>query len=229
MATAMELSRPELGGAYDITVYQLGWRLGGKGASGRGPHGRIEEHGLHVWMGFYDNAFRLMRDAYAELDRPEGAPLRTVAEAFARSSHIGLANWEPATDWTVWSSIFPDLPGEPGEALDGSPANPFTVSGYLVRMAGVMARLFETAYGRPTSERPDDDLRGMANESLVELALRAADLEHPLAVRLDLVGEPLTLGEGLGIEHRVFGGRGLQAFAARRGKQAHECPTKRGE
>jgi uncharacterized protein with NAD-binding domain and iron-sulfur cluster len=31
-----------------ITVYQLGWRLGGKGASGRGPHARIEEHGLHL-------------------------------------------------------------------------------------------------------------------------------------------------------------------------------------
>ena len=48
---------------YDVTVYQPGWRLGGKGASGRGPADRVEEHGLHVWMGFYENAFALMRRA----------------------------------------------------------------------------------------------------------------------------------------------------------------------
>lgn len=34
---------------HDITVYQLGWRLGGKGAAGRNADAgdRIEEHGLH--------------------------------------------------------------------------------------------------------------------------------------------------------------------------------------
>src|SRR5262245_42522711 len=61
---------------YDITVYQLGWRLGGKGASGRNAarEQRIEEHGLHVWGGFYENAFRVMRACYADLARPPGAP-----------------------------------------------------------------------------------------------------------------------------------------------------------
>ena len=36
---------PDWQDQYDVTVYQLGWRLGGKGASGRGKDGRIEEHG----------------------------------------------------------------------------------------------------------------------------------------------------------------------------------------
>jgi uncharacterized protein with NAD-binding domain and iron-sulfur cluster len=47
---------------YEITVYQLGWRLGGKGASGRSSdaYKRIQEHGLHVWGGFYENAFALV-------------------------------------------------------------------------------------------------------------------------------------------------------------------------
>ncbi|NJP08916.1 MAG: NAD(P)-binding protein [Leptolyngbyaceae cyanobacterium RU_5_1] len=37
LAAAFELSNtPELRSRYEITVYQLGWRLGGKGASGRG-------------------------------------------------------------------------------------------------------------------------------------------------------------------------------------------------
>ena len=38
------------------------------------PGGRIEEHGLHIWLGYYENAFRLLRECYAELgaDRAAG-------------------------------------------------------------------------------------------------------------------------------------------------------------
>ena len=70
----------------------MGWRLGGKGASGRGPSGRIEEHGLHIWMGFYENAFRLMRECYAELARDPGD--RDVADwrdAFIPENAIGVS------------------------------------------------------------------------------------------------------------------------------------------
>ena len=68
VAAVWELSRPEHAGCYQVTLFQEGWRLGGKGASGRGAHGRIEEHGLHIWLGFYDNAFRMMRECHAELE-----------------------------------------------------------------------------------------------------------------------------------------------------------------
>ena len=37
MAAAFELTRPALAGQYEVTVYQLGWRLGGKGASAAAP------------------------------------------------------------------------------------------------------------------------------------------------------------------------------------------------
>ena len=70
MTTAFELtSKPGWKDEYEITLYQLGWRLGGKGASGRNmrDHNRIEEHGLHVWGGFYDNAFAVIRQSYTEL------------------------------------------------------------------------------------------------------------------------------------------------------------------
>ena len=55
-------------GRIDVTVYQMGARLGGKCASARDQarHDRVEEHGLHVWFGFYYNAVRMMRDCYAE-------------------------------------------------------------------------------------------------------------------------------------------------------------------
>lgn len=70
LAAAFGLTEfPDWQNQYEITIYQLGWRLGGKAASGRNAHAhqRIEEHGLHVWMGFYENAFRMMRTCYAEL------------------------------------------------------------------------------------------------------------------------------------------------------------------
>ena len=65
LAAAWRLSEPGWDEEFEsITVYQRGWRLGGKGASSRGRHGRIEEHGLHVWLGWYENAFRLLRECY---------------------------------------------------------------------------------------------------------------------------------------------------------------------
>ena len=75
LAAAWRLSEPGWQDEFEsITVYQRGWRLGGKGASSRGPNGRIEEHGLHLWLGYYENSFRLLRECYAELDRPDDRP-----------------------------------------------------------------------------------------------------------------------------------------------------------
>lgn len=87
VATAFRLTATsELRAKYDVTIYQIGWRIGGKGASGRNPDPkfgyRIEEHGLHIWFGFYDNAFRMMRDCYQELARDPSLPLSTFEQAF---------------------------------------------------------------------------------------------------------------------------------------------------
>ncbi|MCU0687574.1 MAG: NAD(P)-binding protein, partial [Polyangiaceae bacterium] len=81
LAAAFALTdTPELRARHRVTVYQMGWRLGGKGASGRNRRiaDRVEEHGLHVWGGFYENAFALLRRCYDELARPSNAPLATV-------------------------------------------------------------------------------------------------------------------------------------------------------
>lgn len=78
----------------DVTVYQIGWRLGGKGATGRntdpGGYGRIEEHGFHNWFGFYDNSFRQIQSCYAELGRAPGAPLATWQEAFIPAHQVAF-------------------------------------------------------------------------------------------------------------------------------------------
>ena len=78
---------------YEITVYQIGWRLGGKAATGRNRHmnHRIEEHGLHLWNGSYTNAFGLMRECYEELARSSGERLATFDEAFEPMNTVHLA------------------------------------------------------------------------------------------------------------------------------------------
>ena len=92
ISAAFELSRPAHNGKYQVTIYQLGWRLGGKGASGRGPADRIEEHGLHLWMGSYENAFRLIRECYAELGRDRRkCRIADWRDAFSPAPFIGLA------------------------------------------------------------------------------------------------------------------------------------------
>ena len=80
LSVALALTEPGRGN-YEVTVYQMGWRLGGKGASGRNPKygDRIEEHGIHVWFGFYENAFKLLGSCYDTLRTrgwctPKGKP-----------------------------------------------------------------------------------------------------------------------------------------------------------
>jgi uncharacterized protein with NAD-binding domain and iron-sulfur cluster len=122
MTTAIELSRPGWRERYEsITVYQYGWRLGGKGASGRGLHGRIEEHGLHIWLGFYENAFRMMRECYEELGREPSSPIHSVDRAFERAS-LFIAQ-EPRGDaWMPWMAEFPENDEMPGQSVTPLPS-----------------------------------------------------------------------------------------------------------
>ena len=105
--------------AFDITVYQPGWRLGGKGASGRNAdYGeRIQEHGLHVWSGFYENAFWMMRKCYRELNRPATHPLATAFAAF-QPRHFTAMAFRVGAGWNFWQGYLPHEVGLPGDAID---------------------------------------------------------------------------------------------------------------
>lgn len=201
LTTAFELSRPEHAGRYEITVYQVGWRLGGKGASGRNGSraNRIEEHGLHVWMGFYENAFRILRECYAELDdrradarrparkrRYRGAPVppdtafRDWRDAFFADPHIGVAS--PAGDgaWDAWTAWFPPAEGLPGDPIEGT-ANPFTLSAYL----GRSVLLLRTLMLSTLSATADDAAGGAGRRAAMDQALdEGVDTSAKLAPHL---------------------------------------------
>ena len=115
-------STEELRARYEITVYQMGWRLGGKGASGRNQAqaDRIEEHGLHIIFGFYQNFFAMIREVYGAIKRPSGAPLATWRDAFHPLS-AGVMEDRFKGKWQPWSQLFPrnnEVPGR-GPALNG--------------------------------------------------------------------------------------------------------------
>ena len=100
------------GEIYDITVHQLGWRLGGKCASGRNPdHGlRIEEHGLHIWAGFYENAFTVLRCVLNAVSQVPGQPIVTIDDVFKRQDQIFFAQPESQDggpqQWSAWPFWF---------------------------------------------------------------------------------------------------------------------------
>jgi uncharacterized protein with NAD-binding domain and iron-sulfur cluster len=118
MTAAFALTEIDKAGEnYEITVHQLGWRLGGKCASGRNSdHGeRIEEHGLHIWAGFYENAFTVMRCLLNALSQVPGQPIVTIDDVFKRQDQIffaqsieqqGLLSASDAQQWSPWPFWF---------------------------------------------------------------------------------------------------------------------------
>ncbi len=116
LVTVWELTnQPNWNALYEITVYQMGWRLGGKCASGRNvkpsqgenrdiPNYRIEEHGLHIFFGFYEDAFRILKQAYEELGG--NGPFQSVSDAFKPHSFVSLQEFYQ-NRWVPWDTNFP--------------------------------------------------------------------------------------------------------------------------
>ena len=134
---------------YDVELYTLGWRLGGKCAAGRNMevHDRIEEHGLHAFVGFYENGFRTMREAWTDagLQIQVGcAPFNyeagegPVAGAFIGCDRVGVFE-KYECDWRYFSTpqtFNGKIPGEvPEGGEDPKPNVGHVVSSALRRVA----------------------------------------------------------------------------------------------
>ncbi|HKX73960.1 MAG TPA: FAD-dependent oxidoreductase [Acidimicrobiia bacterium] len=187
LAAAWRLSEPGWRDRFEsITVLERGWRLGGKGASSRGLNGRIEEHGLHVWLGYYDNAFRLVRQVYEELDRPltrPEAPIRTWRDAFSPANEIGLEDFHGGR-WRHWVANFSPNDLLPGES-DEEATEPLSVAEFVRRSLQLLSDFYtsleESAGGRiilsasphpPPRQAPV--LGGLSGRLLLASALAAA-------------------------------------------------------
>ncbi|HEX7948018.1 MAG TPA: FAD-dependent oxidoreductase [Phenylobacterium sp.] len=144
LATAYEMTnQPGWQDKFDLTVYHLGWRLGGKCASSRGDNNRIQEHGIHGFVGSYFNALPMMSDVYAELNRPPEAPLATFDEAFIPSNFAMM--WEFQNGGLKpWPTRFPEN--------DRSPLDPKDYKGLQSSIEAIIyevGQLLATAKGVP--------------------------------------------------------------------------------
>jgi uncharacterized protein with NAD-binding domain and iron-sulfur cluster len=167
-------SSPDWQDNFEVTVYQLGWRLGGKGAAGRDQSysDRVYEHGLHVWGGFYENAFALIRECYTELGRPENAPLATWDEAFLPAPLVAwMEDLTGESGWLAWNNQFPQYTSSPG---DGT-AMPSLFEGVL-RILDWIAQTYENG------ELSDDGSAALRLPEAVNHELRAVAglVKHPL-------------------------------------------------
>ena len=193
MAAAWELAKQP---GYEIHVYEKTPRLGGKGSSTREIDGRILEHGLHVWMGWYENAFRMMRECYAVVeDRKEsGKPLDLAHscfdEAFMPEPNVGLVNPNFQDSQPVaWSVYFPPNEGLPGTPMEGND-NPFTVASYVTRMFEMVKALILSEVGdmpgdTPGAPRPDKRSR---SDEILNLDIKTPPADSTAAL-LNRMGE----------------------------------------
>ena len=136
LTTAFDLTDPATNPGwqdrYSVDVYTLGWRVGGKGATGRNPDAgeRIEEHGIHVFGNMYFNSLRMMAACYEQVDWDPHDRHRTMGEAFLPSLsayeseywdgrwHGAMGNF-PFTDSVPWEGeVWPDERGVVEQVLN---------------------------------------------------------------------------------------------------------------
>ena len=187
VTAALELSAPGWEHHFEsITLYQQGWRLGGKGACGRGRDLRIEEHGLHLWFGFYENAFQLLDRCHRELDAREkaGQPrwdlqFKNVEDSFSRVEQLAVTDHD-GCHWGLWlADFFDEFDDCPW--LDPDPRPPderpdqWTVAFYAVRCLRLAADL---AWSLVESDPALVSIRPAAAEGRETIAVldEAADL-----------------------------------------------------
>jgi uncharacterized protein with NAD-binding domain and iron-sulfur cluster len=160
---------------HEITVYQMGWRLGGKASSGRNAQfgQRIEEHGLHVMMGFYENLFRMMRSVYAECAERNlmpGSPFTDWTVAFKPHDLTTQMEFIEGRGWIPWSIQYPRndrMPGDPAEGMK----NPSLLDYFQMGLAWVLERFDEAVEHSGPGEPVKDNLPEWMTGAIASLGL----------------------------------------------------------
>ncbi len=169
----------------DITVYQLGWRIGGKGASGRNPAvgGRIEEHGIHLFGGFYPNTWKMLIDCYQTL-WPDGWEAQMAHQFLPCSDQVITWPEDPANAESEWHRVVSLMPSttehpwlggiDEARLLDGD-----TIATLISKALDQLADLFRRSGSMPEHDpSPHDTTVRLLQESeaeLIELRSQEAD------------------------------------------------------
>jgi len=150
---------PDWQSQYDITIYTLGWRLGGKCASSRDDTaGRIEEHGIHIFGSFYHNIFNVTKacnEAVGWKMAPEGVD--SMEKMFFETNMGVTLDYKASTNKNKASYYrgFSFLPHNSGKPWEGAAwtANP---KEFIQTMVSSIIGLFKTFVNpkmKPVNER----------------------------------------------------------------------------
>ena len=116
LSAAYQLTKTEaLRAENEVTLYQPGWRLGGKAASGRDGAGRNLEHGLHVWFGCYENTFQMIQEVYASRKPATGWAMETWRDAVKPQDFTPIGVQSGAGAWSYWPLTWAVNDGVPGD------------------------------------------------------------------------------------------------------------------
>ncbi|HMJ75374.1 MAG TPA: NAD(P)-binding protein, partial [Iamia sp.] len=188
LAAALSLTDPELHPTwrddYEVTVLQLGWRLGGKGATGRrgtvvadGEGGwrlegdaRIQEHGIHLFGNMYTNAMRMLDHCMQELPPGPDGTKETIDEVLVPSNHLTLADMIDRR-WELTSQTMPHNDMEPW-----GPDDHVDAEALVKELVDEIISLLEEAFGPGDGE----GLRAQVGYHHV-VALKAAHEREELA------------------------------------------------
>ena len=177
IAAAFELTASaELRERFEVTVHLRGWRLGGKGASGReaAMGGRILEHGLHVWFGFYRNSLTLLERAFEELRADQQGsrsrvPWRRVEDAFLDCEQLVL-NEPSGSGWRARCVELPSKP-PPSEELIAFWGPRYLLDWLLPPLRRLGSESLETLAAEATSASQQ------VSDAIEEARMLAAELE----------------------------------------------------
>lgn len=156
-------------GEYDVDVYQMGWRAGGKCATGRDAgHLRARQNGSHYLFGCYYNAFALIRRAHEILAASTNADDRALYGSFfgdfvARNLLVGAAGEHrvarsPRLDRGLWLRYLPQNMACPG--ADGKFCTPFDYFTTVVQLGlGTLIDIYSAIVIRESEEEPFEGVR----------------------------------------------------------------------
>ena len=173
LAAALSLTDPTLHPTwrddYEVTVLQLGWRLGGKGATGRRGtthqdadgtwrlegDAHVQEHGIHLFGNMYTNAMRMLNGCLEELPARPTAP-ETIEDVLVPSNHLTMADMIDRR-WELTSQTMPHNDMEPW-----GPADHVDAKAFVKEILAEIIALLEEAFGpgdgeglaRPRREPP---------------------------------------------------------------------------
>src|ERR1700742_2490646 len=143
LAAAFGLSDTEEQRArYDVTVYQMGWRAGGKCSTGRaGAEMRVEQNGTHYLFGCYDACFDMTKRAFDELQEHYIGDFGAYEEAFLPRNLLVFTQ-RFRGEWHLWPIRFPANTTVPGTRDGALPFLDYTgmlLGGIVELVAGFRA------------------------------------------------------------------------------------------